>query len=742
MSSFPQQRLRQLVPRHIQNFSEAKSLEPHWGYADRALPCTNDAASCEYLTSVYHSHDVGMLYIGIVWATLFGILFLWSIGRRMMWTSSPSIVGPAAAYRAGSQGGNNRADAEKFSEAEEHRNLSFPGRFAAAAASTARRHLLPDALPGIFGRTTRLQVLVLAMLVGYLTIWSFVGITYATWISPAKGGLYNTRTALGPWSNRIGTLAYGMTPLSVLLASRESILSLVTGVPYTSFNFLHRWLGYVILLQGLLHTIGWTVVEARLYQPQPSTAQEWIKQTYIVWGCVAIILLSLLWALSLPVVVRRTGYEFFRKTHYVLAMLYIGACWGHWSKLKCFLLPSLLLWFLDRGVRLVRAFFLHYNFISPEQGLAFRPAQASVRIFADAEHGDVVRLDWKQQQQPWCIGQHFYLCFTETSIWQSHPFTPLSYPRATNALLEVQHSYVFRAKGGETKKVAALAAEKIQQQNDTTSVVGSGSSSAATSIILTGPYGESISDVVERETTMNVVCVAGGTGITYVLPVLKHAVRLQQGHSPADAPHLELVWIVKHAADCAWVQAELDELRRSQRVTIRVLTTRDRSNSQHGHGKQRSSGTSTTEKHNNDEHGATPPTSTPASEDEIQVVAELAKGGGQTHQSKDARRRVHGNSGAAAGSLTLQRQPLHIERGSNQSRDHGSTDGRPDMDILVDEALRAVRLGATTVYASGPGSMLSDVRVVVARANTGRGVWHGVAQADVRLVCDDRMEWA
>lgn len=45
-----------LNARHIQMADNTSRLEPHWGYVDRVLPCTNDAGSCEYLDAVYVSH--------------------------------------------------------------------------------------------------------------------------------------------------------------------------------------------------------------------------------------------------------------------------------------------------------------------------------------------------------------------------------------------------------------------------------------------------------------------------------------------------------------------------------------------------------------------------------------------------------------------------------------------------------------------------------------------------------------
>ncbi|KAH0492022.1 hypothetical protein TgHK011_003419 [Trichoderma gracile] len=283
-------------------------------------------------------------------------------------------------------------------------------------------------------------------LIGYLTIWSFVGLAYRTWVTPVKNlpGVYNTRTTLGPWSDRIGVLAYALTPLSIMLANRESLLSLLIGVPYQAFNFLHRWLGYVIFAQASLHTIGWCVTEIRLYQPQPAVGQQFVAETYLIWGIAAMAVLTLLVFLSTPLGIRLTGYEAFRKMHYTLAMVYVGACWGHWDKLECFMVPSLIFWLIDRGLRLIRTGILHYQ-ILPSGNVGFRSCSADITFFSDSEHGDVYRLDLTNYQDPWEIGQHYFLCFPESSIWQSHPFTPLNAPQVRNGL--VKHSYIVRASG-------------------------------------------------------------------------------------------------------------------------------------------------------------------------------------------------------------------------------------------------------------------------------------------------------
>ncbi|KAJ5168581.1 uncharacterized protein N7482_004175 [Penicillium canariense] len=638
-----------LNARHIQNLSSATTLEPHWGYADRAIPCTNDAGSCAYLDVVYSAHDRGMLYTGVLWSSIGGILLIWALIRLLHEPNiSLSLIAP---------------------------RLAGIRKLRVSFAVLSRKFLLPDAAHMVFGRTTRIQVFILAALAGYLLIFSFVGITYNTWVTPVSNmdGVYNTRSSIGPWSDRIGVLAYALTPLSVMLSSRESFLSLVTGLPYQTFNFLHRWLGYIIFVQSSLHTIGWCIVELRLYQPQPSVGIEWVTQTYMVWGIVAMILLLLIFALSTPWGIRLTGYETFRKLHYVLAMVYIGACWGHWKQLKCFLLPSLIFWFLDRGARFIRTGVLHYHPGEESGMLGFKSIEATVVCFVDENHGDVIRLEMENIQDTWNIGQHYYLCFPKISMWQSHPFTPLNAPVIAKG--QVKHSYILRAKKGETKRIADLASN----------------GRLTTPVILTGAYGESITKNLAPNT--NIVCVAGGTGITYVLPVL---LGLAQ-QPPSPNRKLDLIWVIKHASNTQWIQEELDLLRtvrKDMNLKIRIFATRDPSS-------QASSKESTLPVKNDDEKDMKSSQSSPSADicdSELDVPIKL--GGGSADRSR-----------------------------------------HPDLQKLITEFLDDTIGGPTTIFASGPGSMLSDLRDIVATCNSASKVWSGQEKFDVSLVYDDRLEW-
>ncbi|KAL3448251.1 ferric reductase like transmembrane component-domain-containing protein [Aspergillus insuetus] len=664
------------APRHIQDFSVDSELEYHWGYASRQVPCLNDAGSCAYLDAVYHEHDLGMMYTFILWAVICGLLFLWVLGRKLF---------PLSRVTAPSK--------EQLLEDSRPKQNSFY-RFGTAAKAFGRRHLLPESLTGFFGHTTRLQIGILTIIVAYLTIFTFVGITYKKWVTPVKDspGVYNTRTGLGPWSDRIGILAFALTPLSVLLSSRESLLSMITGIPYHHFMFLHRWIGWIIFIQSALHTLGWTIIEARLYQPQPTVWNEWVAQLYIIWGIIAMILLSIMVTFSTQWGIRLTGYEFFRKSHYVLAMVYIGACWGHWVQLYCWMIASLLVWFFDRGVRLVRTFALHhFNTPNTTSALGLHVPEARMSLFERSHDGDVVRLDFEHNHDEWKIGQHFFLCFPNLTLWQSHPMTPLNVPGQNPR--GQSHTYIIRSRKGITKQLADIARNA---QLGATSPIPA----PTTSVVLSGPYGQSIlSEDFYREDDVNVMCIAGGTGVTFVLPVLLALSRTQR------RGNLEFVWAIRRKDDLKWIEPELQTLRRAAAATsnfrIRIFVTR---------------GT-------HDEPSTTTTTTTPEFEGKEATVA-------NPHPSS-----------ISSDSTEMKEDTFSIHEPSSSASLNSGNTKHPDLATQLTEFISRTVSGPTRVVASGPLSMIRDLRSAVAQSNDAGRVWKGEERFDVQLVHDDRLEY-
>ena len=230
----------------------------------------------------------------------------------------------------------------------------------------------------------------------------------------------------------------------------------------------------------------------------------------------------------------------------------------------------------------------------------------------------------------------------------------------------VQHSYILRAKQGETRKLAEMARKQMAENADMT-----------TPVILSGSYGESITENLTPET--NVLCVAGGTGITYVLPVLLDLI----SKPSSSMRKVQLIWAIRKASDAQWVHDELESIyqsRESHGIEVRIFVTREAC-------------------------GPTTITGPDLGDKEVGV----------------------GTS-----------SPSNLSDSGDTSSGHSTS--HPDLSKLVPGFIMDTVRGSTTVFASGPGSMVSDLRLAVAASNSGSQVWKGNDRFDVSLVCDNRLE--
>ncbi|KAJ4400510.1 hypothetical protein N0V91_008662 [Didymella pomorum] len=586
---------------------------------------------------------------------------------------------------------------------------SFYYRLVRSVSAIVRRYLAPEYLR-VFKYTTRLQVLVLAILCTYLVVFSLVGITYKTWKTPIKeSDLFNTRSGIGGFADRVGAFAFALTPLTIALCARDSVLSILTGIPYQSFNFLHRWTGRIIFVQSFVHCIIWTIVEGYLYQPQPKVYVAWIKQEYMIWGIVAQSFIFFLFVFSLRPAIRWTGYEFFRKSHFIVAILYIGACWGHWKQLSCWMVASFAIMGFDLIARTVRTCLIHFGYKSGSSGFGFRSIPARMEVLEDPT-GTIIRMTFAYEMLPWELGQHFYLTFPALSMWQSHPFTPASNPTTTSPVQT--HTYVIRACNGETKKLAELAKAAMKRYpvgDDTTTV------------ILQGPYGGSI---VDQEAS-NVLAVSGGTGITYTLPIIKAALA-----STSHVCNVELNWTIRHLENLAWIGPELAYLK-SQLSHMRT-------------GTKYSNGDDPLEK---------APTVSVGANKRFRVCIFVTRPEARMLarrpppprplRSDETLKKYDFGEKLSLVSSTSSLYSEELEDLVSECPGFSITyldKARPDVRALVDTFMdESVEEGRTRVVGSGPPDLGTQIRDAVAARNVLSRVWRGDEKCDVECVWDDRM---
>jgi len=300
-----------------------------------------------------------------------------------------------------------------------------------------------------------------------------------------------------------------------------------------------------------------------------------------------------------------------------------------------------------------------------------------IKTFHDSE-ATIVRIDFDHTHKPWFPGQHFYLTFPTLSIWQSHPFTPLSSPVMGSSTQH--HTYIIRAMRGQTANLAALEG-------------------TSTPVILNGPYGAS---ALDRGAT-NILAIAGGTGITFTLPIIHEAMR--KSVSTKGAVHL--VWMIRETSHLQWILPELLELKtlmrdgKADNLVVDIFVTRQ------------SSLALAVEKK---EDSTTPPSTT-------------KEGVVTTSPSQDTpRRRGSADSHADLLATDTPNFSVHVDA------------PRPYMAAIVASFQDATIThgGRSQVVASGPSSLGHDLRSAVAAANQGGKVWQGRLEYDVSLCWDNR----
>lgn len=281
--------------------------------------------------------------------------------------------------------------------------------------------------------------------------------------------------------NRSGILAFAQLPLLMTLTTRSSLLMHFTGFKYSTLILLHRWIGRVVILDSILHTIAFyihTWMEGTLM-----TAQV---QFWWVAGIIATIITILIGALGVGAF-RRKHYELFLYTHIGFALIFLYECWLHakmfgWLN---WLRVSIILWGLERFYRLL---------LIMKNGMVYAVMDMDLSSKPDSgQQSETLITLIMPKPKRWHMrpSQYAFVYFMLPSVfWQSHPFTVTSDGDTLKLVIAV-------------KEGATLALQKKLYAKY------NGQSSIQVPILLEGPYGVP-PPVCHYDST---VLIGGGTGV-------------------------------------------------------------------------------------------------------------------------------------------------------------------------------------------------------------------------------------
>ncbi|EXJ71662.1 uncharacterized protein A1O5_05470 [Cladophialophora psammophila CBS 110553] len=219
-------------------------------------------------------------------------------------------------------------------------------------------------------------------------------------------------------SDRTGILCYAMLPWLWMFSGRNNVFLWLTGWRFATFNIFHRHIARCATVLAIVHSIGWSVLEAGFGY----FAESWKEQFWYMGGTATIamnliVLFSFMWF-------RVKSYEVFLLIHIALSVVVIVGLFYHTAifdgEYNVYLWPLVAIWSFDRAARLARWAYcnLHIRWSHSVVG-----SKASATYDKD---GDFIRLEivpGSNTLKPG-PGQYYFLYQPlKWKGWENHPFT-------------------------------------------------------------------------------------------------------------------------------------------------------------------------------------------------------------------------------------------------------------------------------------------------------------------------------
>ncbi|RDB26830.1 Ferric reductase transmembrane component 5 [Hypsizygus marmoreus] len=312
---------------------------------------------------------------------------------------------------------------------------------------------------------------------------------------------------------RTGWVAVAQLPFVFALASKNNILSMLLGFTYEKLNYLHRFIGRLVVIAVNVHSLGyfykWTL---------SGKFTKMIKLPFATWGLVALVALDVMVIFSTSFV-RRKAYNLFIATHVAGMIVTMVGIWLHKPAMIPWLAACIGLYGLDYIHRMIKT----------------RISTATIRPLPELE---TTRIELPNINGGWRAGQHVRLRVLSFGLgwlgWtEVHPFTIASTSGGQEGLV-----LMARKDGGFTSRLYEMAKAGGYTE------AGFGRN---IKVVVEGPYGGPGHAIFASYSAA--VFIVGGSGITFALSVVQDLIKKDlKGRSRVKV--IELIWVVPDA-ECA-----------------------------------------------------------------------------------------------------------------------------------------------------------------------------------------------
>ncbi|OBT39942.1 hypothetical protein VE00_09437 [Pseudogymnoascus sp. WSF 3629] len=348
---------------------------------------------------------------------------------------------------------------------------------------------------------------------------------------------------------RAAWVSVTQVPFVYLLASKASLIGLLSGSSHERINWLHRWVSRTLLVTVTVHG-GFFYVE---WYRADLVEVELQMMTMVKYGIGAWSVLAWTFITSLTPI-RSFSYELFVLQHIAAAAVFLWLLWMH--------VPSYAqynIWFAIAALvfdKLVMYAWTAWT-NAPASGKTggglskFIGHRAEIRA-VNTEMTEVIVHD---VQFKWAAGQHIYLRIPSIGPLEAHPFTIASACTDTSSASSIQ--LLIEKRGGFTKRLHAAATK--QQDKSVTAII-------------TGPLGRPPTWAAFE----TLILISASTGITFTLPILESIVNNTDGLTCVR--RIEMLHVVRKrdSTDCyiERVKAAITAAERAGiALTVRIAVT-------------------------------------------------------------------------------------------------------------------------------------------------------------------------
>ncbi|KAI1969881.1 hypothetical protein LOZ53_006365 [Ophidiomyces ophidiicola] len=372
---------------------------------------------------------------------------------------------------------------------------------------------------------------------------------------------------------RSGNLAVlNMIPL-VLFAGRNNPLIPLLRVSFDTYNLLHRWVGRVVVLESIAHTVAWAInaIDGAGWEGMWNAVKG---DSFFVWGLVSTLAFTFLFIQS-PSPLRHAFYETFLHLHQLGALVAIVGLYMHLDVDNLPQLPWLRfiigIWVIERTTRLVRLIYLN---TSRRNGVT--------KVIAKALPGEATRVTFFLPHHARIApGSHVYAYLPRISLWMSHPFSVawvedgrhphdalapdekyIDSSRSSPDLKQSRFANFDEELNGPSRKPTSVtlivAARTGMTRRLYNAALSAPNLTLETSGFVEGPYISHPSASFGSYGT--VVLFSGGAGITHHLLHVRDLLQAADDAGSVATRRIYLVWAVRTTEHLSWVRGFMDAI--------------------------------------------------------------------------------------------------------------------------------------------------------------------------------------